>query len=114
MFEEITFFPQESLLADLSSMSMEHTVFEEITFFPQESLLADLSSMSMEHTMFEEITFFPQESLLADLSSMSMEHTVFEEITSLFESMETDMIKAACSYVFTDVQARSQPYRKDR
>ncbi|RUS71090.1 hypothetical protein EGW08_021151 [Elysia chlorotica] len=54
------------------------------------------------------------ESLLAGLSHISMEHTVFEEITSLFESMETDMIRAACNYVFTDVQARSQAYRKDR
>ncbi|GFR73909.1 RAD50-interacting protein 1-like [Elysia marginata] len=54
------------------------------------------------------------ESLLADISHISMEHTVFEEITSLFESMETDMIKSACNYVFTDVQARSQAYRKDR
>jgi len=51
---------------------------------------------------------------LQDLSGLSLEHTVFEDITSLFESIEGDMIRTACHYVFVDVQARSQPYRKDR
>uniref|UniRef100_A0A0B6ZWY6 RAD50-interacting protein 1 n=1 Tax=Arion vulgaris TaxID=1028688 RepID=A0A0B6ZWY6_9EUPU len=53
-------------------------------------------------------------SVLADIPDVLVQHTVFEEITSLFESMETDMIKAACHYVFIDVQARSLPYRRDR
>ena len=51
---------------------------------------------------------------IPDLFGLSLEHTVFEDITSLFESMEGDMIRTACHYVFVDVQARSQPYRKDR
>ncbi|XP_059140447.1 RAD50-interacting protein 1-like [Physella acuta] len=51
---------------------------------------------------------------LTELIDLSMEHTVFEEIKCLFEGMETDMILTVCNYVFLDVQARSQPYRKDR
>ncbi|XP_025106000.1 RAD50-interacting protein 1-like [Pomacea canaliculata] len=44
----------------------------------------------------------------------SLHTTVFEDIVDLFESIMNDMLKNIVSYVFTDVQARSQPYRKDK
>ncbi|CAG5129171.1 unnamed protein product, partial [Candidula unifasciata] len=53
------------------------------------------------------------ENVLAGITDLLVQHTVFEEITSLFESMESDMIRSACHYVFIDVQARSLPYRRD-
>ena len=43
-----------------------------------------------------------------------LDSTVFEDITDLFESIMNDMLKNIVNYVFTDVQARSQPYRKDK
>ncbi|XP_048248594.1 RAD50-interacting protein 1-like [Haliotis rufescens] len=50
-----------------------------------------------------------------DISSLpTLNTTVFDDINDLFESLKVDMLKNSVSYVFTDFQARSQPYRKDR
>ncbi|XP_076459173.1 RAD50-interacting protein 1-like [Babylonia areolata] len=43
-----------------------------------------------------------------------LDSTVFEDIIDLFESIMNDMLKNTVNYVFTDVQARSQPYRRDK
>ena len=40
--------------------------------------------------------------------------TVFEDIINLYERLKNDMMKAIVSHVFTDVKARSKPYRDDR
>nr|KAG5713929.1 hypothetical protein BaRGS_024556 [Batillaria attramentaria] len=44
----------------------------------------------------------------------ALDSTVFEDIIDLFESIVKDMLKNMVDYIFTDVQARSQPYRKDK
>jgi hypothetical protein len=44
----------------------------------------------------------------------ALDTTVFEDIIDLFESIMNDMLKNIVNYVFTDVQARSQPYRRDK
>ena len=45
---------------------------------------------------------------------MSLEETVFDCMIDLFDRLKNDMLKTIINYVFTDVKARSQPYRKDR
>jgi len=97
--------------------------WSELTFFLQ--LLCYKNNRNMRTEIIETITAdikkhqdssFESDNSddLPDLTGISLDHTVFEDITSLFESMEEDMIKTACHYVFSDVQARSQAYKKDR
>ena len=43
-----------------------------------------------------------------------LDTTVFEDIIELFESLTNDMLKNTVNYVFTDVQARTLPYRRDK
>lgn len=45
---------------------------------------------------------------------LSLEETVFDCMIDLFDRLKNDMLKTIINYVFTDVKARSQPYRKDR
>ncbi|GFO00969.1 rad50-interacting protein 1-like [Plakobranchus ocellatus] len=106
-WSELTFFLQ--LLCYKNNRSLKTEIAEPSDILHSAGASAERKSTDENVTEEDSV-----ESLLAGLSQISMEHTVFEEITSLFESMEADMIKAACSYVFTDVQARSQAYRKDR
>ncbi|XP_060571734.1 RAD50-interacting protein 1-like [Ruditapes philippinarum] len=40
--------------------------------------------------------------------------TVFEDIIALYDRLRQDMLKAIVNHVFTDVKARSKPYRDDR
>lgn len=45
---------------------------------------------------------------------ISLEETVFDCMIDLFDRLKNDMLKTIINYVFIDVKARSQPYRKDR
>ncbi|XP_035829833.1 RAD50-interacting protein 1 isoform X2 [Aplysia californica] len=96
-WSELTFFLQ--LLCYKNNRNLKTEVIESLTATDHKRTSSDSDSSDVP---------------VPDLSGLSLEHTVFEEITCLFESMETDMIKTACHYVFVDVQARSQAYRKDR
>lgn len=40
--------------------------------------------------------------------------SVFDEIVQKYTYIEKDMVKTLASYVFTEVRARSQPYRRDK
>ncbi|XP_053393642.1 RAD50-interacting protein 1-like isoform X2 [Mercenaria mercenaria] len=40
--------------------------------------------------------------------------TVFEDMIALYDRLRQDMLKAIVNHVFTDVRARSKPYRDDR
>ncbi|XP_041364407.1 RAD50-interacting protein 1-like [Gigantopelta aegis] len=50
----------------------------------------------------------------SDLTDLGLEVTVFDDMINLYESIRDDMLKNSTTYIFTDIQARSQPYRKDR
>ncbi|KAL3877501.1 hypothetical protein ACJMK2_035200 [Sinanodonta woodiana] len=49
-----------------------------------------------------------------DESSLPLESTVFEDMIQLFDRMRHDMLKTIVYHVFTDVKARSKPYRDAR
>ena len=49
-----------------------------------------------------------------DDSNLQFETTVFDEMIDLFERLQHDMMKSVVNHVFTDVKARSKPYRDDR
>ena len=40
--------------------------------------------------------------------------TVFEDMIDLYDRLRQDMLKAIVKHVFTDVKARSKPYKDDR
>ncbi|ESP04039.1 hypothetical protein LOTGIDRAFT_212244 [Lottia gigantea] len=42
------------------------------------------------------------------------ETTVFEDVIEKYESLKNEMIKNCVNYIAMDIQAHSQPYRKDR
>ncbi|CAL1527454.1 unnamed protein product [Lymnaea stagnalis] len=109
-WSELTFFLQ--LLCYKQNRSLKTTLYEPPTTKSQTS---PGSRNSFSRTSGQDLDEDDNlEQVLAELPNLSLEHTVFEEINSLFEGMETDMINTVCNYVFIDVQARSQSYRKDR
>ena len=50
----------------------------------------------------------------ADDSGLQFEITVFDDMIQLFDRLRHDMMKSVVDHVFTDVKARSKPYRDDR
>ncbi|KAH9508475.1 RAD50-interacting protein 1 [Bulinus truncatus] len=111
-WSELTFFLQ--LLCYKQNRSVKTSLSETSTKFPSSrpsrSSRSSLSRASGQD--FDDPD--SSEEVLLEIPNLSLEHTVFEEINSLFEGMITDMISTACHYVFIDVKARSQAYRKDR
>lgn len=51
----------------------------------------------------------PLRSQLAEISG-----SVFDDAIRLYEHIEKDMVRTLATYVFTEVRARSQPYRRDK
>ncbi|GAB1607404.1 RAD50-interacting protein 1-like [Argonauta hians] len=117
-----------SYIVEVLQQWSELTFFLQLQFFKSEyekedeliQRLDDPPTMTPNKPTFTDLNL-PMDCSMTDSKAIlesqfliSLEETIFDDMIDLFERLKSDMLKTVITYVFTDVKARSQPYRKDR
>lgn len=96
-------------------LSMSADDLSSFTFMPQDISILNSSIAPEIHARQDALdslntdTKAPSVTQLAEVSG-----SVFDSIVELYGHIQGEMIRTLASYVFSEVRARSQPYRKDK